>query len=259
MKQNKNYTPYLGLILGVLSAVLLVLTGAWRAVPPSIMGTADSSAPIYTNQIMNISSTPPTFMGAPTFTSSTSTSAPIFVTTPTMTTSTVSSTGMGVEMCTDGVDNDGDMEIDCNDADCAYFPSCHTSAPTPGQVGPESLCGNNIDDDMDGSMDCDDTDCMYACMNGSTNSTGMQVAPAPLMPAPTSTVSPDFWQDASEEPEGSYIDPFYTPLIDDTYLEPYNYDLVPEAMTTEHSAPAPMMTEKAQQFRNSFIPFLPEP
>src|SRR3989344_5873321 len=211
MKQNKNYTPYLGLILGVLSAVLLVLTGAWRAVPASIMGTAYSSAPIYTSPIMNISSTPPTFMGAPTFTSSTSTSAPIFVTTPTMTTSTVSSTGMGVEMCTDGVDKDG-------------------------------------------SMDCDDTDCMYACMNGSTNSTGMQVAPAPLMPAPTSTVSPDFWQDASEEPEGSYIDPFYTPLIDDTYLEPYNYDLVPEAMTTDPPAPAQRWAKRARQSRTPFPP-----
>src|SRR3989338_6978370 len=131
MKQNKNYTPYLGLILGVLSAVLLVLTGAWRAVPASIMGTSYSSAPIliqiYTNPILNVSSTP-TFMSAPTFTSSTSTSTPIFVSSPTYTSSTSTSvpTTNGPEICTDGIDNDQDGMTDCDDIACMNRPECQT-------------------------------------------------------------------------------------------------------------------------------------
>jgi len=48
------------------------------------------------------------------------------------------------EDCDNGVDDDGDGDVDCEDSDC---PAC-----------PE-ICDNAIDDDRDGDIDCDDEDC----------------------------------------------------------------------------------------------------
>ena len=58
----------------------------------------------------------------------------------------------GTELCTDGVDNDGDTFIDCADLDCATATAC---------VGPGmEICTNGLDDDGDGLADCADTlDC----------------------------------------------------------------------------------------------------
>lgn len=55
--------------------------------------------------------------------------------------------------CDDGLDNDGDGDFDCDDADCADDPACD------GGGGPETNCGNGVDDDGDGPIDCADTDC----------------------------------------------------------------------------------------------------
>ena len=52
-------------------------------------------------------------------------------------------------VCDDGLDNDGDGPIDCADSDCAAAPNCN----------PETECGNGIDYDSDGDIDCDDSDC----------------------------------------------------------------------------------------------------
>jgi len=52
--------------------------------------------------------------------------------------------------CTDGLDDDRDCDIDCDDSDCADDPAC---------TGLVEICGNGIDDDNDGDTDCDDTDC----------------------------------------------------------------------------------------------------
>jgi hypothetical protein len=54
----------------------------------------------------------------------------------------------GPEVCTDGVDNDGDGDVDCADSDCAEDPSCRTE-----------ICGNCLDDDGDGLVDYEDQDC----------------------------------------------------------------------------------------------------
>ena len=54
--------------------------------------------------------------------------------------------GSGGEVCDDGIDNDGDGYVDCDDFDCP-----------PYEGG-----GNNddgIDNDDDGYIDCDDFDC----------------------------------------------------------------------------------------------------
>jgi len=85
--------------------------------------------------------------------------------------------------CTDGIDNDGDGKIDCNDPGCLAEAVCigcidsdwdgyYAIDPTdcPGSddcndseelVNPGATegCGNSIDDDCDNLTDCNDTDC----------------------------------------------------------------------------------------------------
>jgi hypothetical protein len=55
-----------------------------------------------------------------------------------------------IEVCTNGVDDDGDGRVDCADPDCASDPACQI---------PDEVCGNGLDDDQDGAADCDDPDC----------------------------------------------------------------------------------------------------
>ena len=56
------------------------------------------------------------------------------------------------EDCFDGIDNDGDRAVDCDDPDC--FEVCGP--------GFEFDCANGFDDDGDGRIDCDDPDCFGA-------------------------------------------------------------------------------------------------
>lgn len=58
--------------------------------------------------------------------------------------------GGGSELsCNDGLDNDGDGGIDCDDPDCWTDPECLASED----------CANGVDDDGDGAADCADPDC----------------------------------------------------------------------------------------------------
>jgi hypothetical protein len=59
--------------------------------------------------------------------------------------------GCGVELCNDGIDNDGDGKIDCQDEDCAKDPACVHA--------PVEICGDCIDNDGDGLVDYEDPDC----------------------------------------------------------------------------------------------------
>lgn len=59
--------------------------------------------------------------------------------------------GTPVEVCNNGVDDDGDGSTDCADPDCAADPAC-TGTPVEN-------CSNGVDDDGDGAIDCADTDC----------------------------------------------------------------------------------------------------
>ncbi|MDX9721020.1 MAG: trypsin-like serine protease [Myxococcota bacterium] len=52
------------------------------------------------------------------------------------------------EMCANGKDDDGDGDIDCDDAECATKVPCA-----------KELCGNGLDDDGNGMVDCDDPVC----------------------------------------------------------------------------------------------------
>lgn len=67
------------------------------------------------------------------------------------------------ENCTDGIDNDGDGLIDCDDSgDCAQDPAC-TEPPSA------EICDDGVDNDGDGLTDClDRLDCRQdpACKTG---------------------------------------------------------------------------------------------
>ncbi|HHO54501.1 MAG TPA: hypothetical protein ENK18_27425 [Deltaproteobacteria bacterium] len=69
----------------------------------------------------------------------------------TLTVSAAGATPPTPEVCDDGLDNDGDGDIDCVDADCAADPAC--AVPTP------EVCDDGLDNDGDGDIDCVDTDC----------------------------------------------------------------------------------------------------
>jgi len=70
-------------------------------------------------------------------------------------------TGAPQEICNNGIDDDGDTLVDCDDLlDCSNDPACNL--PTVEN------CSNGIDDDGDGLIDCADSDCIgnAACTNG---------------------------------------------------------------------------------------------
>jgi hypothetical protein len=102
-----------------------------------------------------------------------------------------------VEVCNDGIDNDGDGLIDCADTDCATDPSCSAQCcfdtirnacvnsccqngvclgncycgtgwcSRCGTGGTETQCSDGVDNDHDGLIDCRDPDCANAnnCLN----------------------------------------------------------------------------------------------
>ena len=58
---------------------------------------------------------------------------------------------VGKEFCNDGIDNDGDGAIDCDD------PGCYSDSVCSGNG---EICNDGIDNDFDGLADCDDFDCV---------------------------------------------------------------------------------------------------
>ena len=57
------------------------------------------------------------------------------------------------EICNDGIDNDIDGLVDCDDADCTDDPSCEGTPP-----GQEN-CNDGEDNDANGFIDCLDEEC----------------------------------------------------------------------------------------------------
>ena len=60
-----------------------------------------------------------------------------------------SSLAVAQEKCNNGIDDDGDGLIDCNDTDCQYPPDIEKGCN----------CNNGVDDDLDGKVDANDGDC----------------------------------------------------------------------------------------------------
>ena len=77
-----------------------------------------------------------------------------------------------LEACSDGVDNDGDSYVDCDDFDCTgssappeviqYCDEWAASRPDESSESTRELCSNGIDDDEDGFTDCMDYSCTDA-------------------------------------------------------------------------------------------------
>ena len=64
------------------------------------------------------------------------------------------------EICNDGLDNDGDVHVDCADSNCTGEAQCQCNAPQLS--GPEfgvAACTDGIDNDCDGKTDSADKDC----------------------------------------------------------------------------------------------------
>ncbi|MEM9696867.1 MAG: hypothetical protein AAGA56_30305, partial [Myxococcota bacterium] len=65
------------------------------------------------------------------------------------------------EVCGDGVDNDGDVVVDCADPDWINDPAgfnCNGGSPPTAEFG-VAACTDGVDNDCDGVTDCADEDC----------------------------------------------------------------------------------------------------
>jgi hypothetical protein len=74
--------------------------------------------------------------------------------------STETTTNSDTELCSDGLDNDGDTLIDFEDGDCLAI----TSSPNPPQEqqlasATLEVCDDTLDNDLDGKIDLEDEEC----------------------------------------------------------------------------------------------------
>ncbi|MGL1903684.1 MAG: fibro-slime domain-containing protein [Fibrobacterales bacterium] len=63
-----------------------------------------------------------------------------------------------IEICNDGIDNDMDRKIDCEDPDCWPIEGAQCGEFT--EALSEALCRDGLDNDEDGKIDCYDPDCL---------------------------------------------------------------------------------------------------
>lgn len=85
------------------------------------------------------------------------------------------------EICDNGIDDDGDIYVDCADSDCKFVDPC-TNCDEGSPPGPEfspDRCTDGRDNDCDGAIDCDDDDChasdyyLTECCNGQDDNGNM--------------------------------------------------------------------------------------
>ncbi|MEM7180288.1 MAG: hypothetical protein AAF518_05215 [Spirochaetota bacterium] len=62
------------------------------------------------------------------------------------------------QLCLDGIDNNGDGNIDCEDTSCQYFTFCSTASSNTYEYT-SSQCQDNEDNDGNGLTDCEDSNC----------------------------------------------------------------------------------------------------
>jgi hypothetical protein len=100
------------------------------------------------------------------------------------------------EDCDNGVDDDGDGLIDCDDPDCVNAPNCR------------EICNDGIDNDGDGLIDGEDPNCgnMFACGSRVQDATGM---PGPIEASVGAVVEVCFYIKSPEDtslPPGERFD-----------------------------------------------------
>jgi hypothetical protein len=61
-------------------------------------------------------------------------------------------------LCSNGLDDDGDGRVDCDDRHCQYSPQVMGCAPANGEVT-DATCKDGVDNDGHGFTDCDDFSC----------------------------------------------------------------------------------------------------
>lgn len=71
-------------------------------------------------------------------------------------------------LCQNGVDDDGDGLIDCDDDGCAQLIFCVAARRAAEEAARREVCDNELDDDGDGLVDCDDDDCAADCRRSLT-------------------------------------------------------------------------------------------
>ncbi len=84
----------------------------------------------------------------------------------------------GETSCVDGMDNDGDLKVDCADSDCNTL-SCGVGCQCRAMLKAEGACDDAMDNDGDMLSDCADPDCNGAgcgtmgctCTNGAKKET----------------------------------------------------------------------------------------
>jgi len=77
--------------------------------------------------------------------------------------------GPVVEVCGDGLDNDGNGFADCADDVCADLgpcKNCNSGSPPVAEYGTQK-CTDGVDNDCDGLIDCEDSDCSASDRNPS--------------------------------------------------------------------------------------------
>ena len=80
----------------------------------------------------------------------------------------------------DILDNDADGFNNCDDSDCAFYPSCY-----------ESDCSDGTDNDGDTLVDCDDSDCAFLCLEKNVLTRQMMITTAIwIVQIPTVLVQP---------------------------------------------------------------------
>lgn len=85
-------------------------------------------------------------------------------------------------LCTNGVDDDADGQIDCADSNCSADPACSICSIN-GVCGSGEICwndcptetgvacmGDGVDNDSDGTVDCADSDCSGVAICGGAES-----------------------------------------------------------------------------------------
>jgi hypothetical protein len=106
--------------------------------------------------------------------------------------------------CEDGVDNDGDSHVDCNDQDCWGWAFCaqRRAAPSAHPEDNPVACADSQDNDGDGAIDCDDSECaqLLACQSAGSGPA------APVIRIVRTEATPALCQDRTDNDGDALVD-----------------------------------------------------